>query len=67
MSHSVLISTFFRWREAALERVALAADADVGDDDAIVRAADASVGLRRDVEELAAERYPRPPLSRPAW
>ena len=44
-------------REAALERVALAANADVGHDDAIVRAANASVGLGRDVEELAAERY----------
>ena len=58
MSHSVLISTLLQRREAALQRVALPADADVGHDDAIVCAADASVGLGRDAEELAAQRHP---------
>ena len=43
-------------REAALQRVALAADADIRDDDLVVRAEDAALGARgRRVEELAAD------------
>ena len=46
MSQSVLISTFGSLREAALERVALAADADAGEHDAIVGAEDAPADVR---------------------
>ena len=64
MSQSVLISTFLSLREAALQRVALAADADAGGDDAIVGAEDAAADVRRRAaaaraEELAADRDAR--------
>ena len=62
MSQSVLTSTFFEPREPALERVALAADADARGDDAIVGADDAAADVRRRLdragEEVAAEREP---------
>ena len=53
MSQSVLISTFFEPREAAFQRVALAADADAGGDDAIVRAENAAADVRRRLQARA--------------
>ena len=53
MSQSVLISTFGEPGEAALQRVALAADADAGDHDAIVGAEDAVADVRRRLQARA--------------